>query len=147
MMSQTIFVSSIFTVIRDWVYNNVISNFAENAKTAGSVALLGMVTVFSVLAILWLVIEIFHAVLTAAEKSKGKPKKKKKKAGSAETAPELPAVTEPAVIIDEAPVPQDDEAEIVAAISAALAEYLNVPQSSFRVVSFKKAANGAHWNK
>ena len=144
MMSQTIFVCSIFSVIRDWVYDNVIANFAENAKTAGSVALLGMVTVFAVLAILWLVIEIFHAVLTAAEKSKGKPKKK---AGSAETAPELPAVTEPAVIIDEAPVPQDDEAEIVAAISAALAEYLNVPQSSFRVVSFKKAANGAHWNK
>lgn len=122
MMSQTIFVCGIL----------------ENAKLGGSVALLGMATVFIVLALLWLAIEIAHVFITMPGKSKKKSAENKNGAVIVEK-------IEPVVVEEEAPV--QDDGEIVAAISAALAEYLDVPQSSFRVVSFKKAANGAHWNK
>ena len=40
--------------------------FAEDAKEAGTVTLLGMVAIFAVLALLWLVIEILHRALTSS---------------------------------------------------------------------------------
>ncbi len=43
-------------------------NWGERASTAGTVTLMGMVTIFAVLAILWAMIEIMHAVLHKGEK-------------------------------------------------------------------------------
>ena len=43
-------------------------NWGERASTAGTVTLMGMVTIFVVLAILWAMIEIMHAVLHKGEK-------------------------------------------------------------------------------
>ena len=106
------------------------SSFSEFTDTLGEGAfhlLEGMAIVFAALAILWGAIELFRIVYT-------KLIKKEKKT-------DAPApVTEP--------VPQEafaDESETVAAISAALAVYLDKPQSSFRVVSFKRKG-GNSWN-
>ena len=102
--------------------------------------LVGMLVVFSVLALLWLILEAFGAVA-----------RKGKKADKAAPAPAVAAVPAPA------PVPEttsaENDAEIVAAITAALAVYMeeakaaNPSINGFRVVSFKKVGSAAHWNQ
>ena len=52
-------------------------NWGERASTAGTVTLMGMVTIFAVLAILWAMIEIMHAVLHKGEKKEKEPRQKK----------------------------------------------------------------------
>ena len=110
--------------------------FAENAKTALLDSLLGMAVVFSSLIILWLVIEIFRIVF---EKASSGGKKKEKNT-------DVPVTENPAEIAAEA-VDSSDETEIVAAITAAISVYLDVPQTSFRVVSFRKNSQNTNWNK
>ena len=99
--------------------------------------LVGMLVVFSVLALLWLILEAFGAVARKGEKA----------------AQPAPAVVAPAP----APVPEtastENDEEIVAAITAALAVYMeeakaaNPSINGFRVVSFKKVGSAAHWNQ
>ena len=99
--------------------------------------LVGMLFVFSVLALLWLILEAFGAVACKGEKA----------------AQPAPAVVAPAP----APVPEtastENDEEIVAAITAALAVYMeeakaaNPSINGFRVVSFKKVGSAAHWNQ
>ena len=99
--------------------------------------LVGMLVVFSVLALLWLILEAFGAVA--------------RKGGKA--VQPAPAVVAPAP----APVPEtastENDEEIVAAITAALAVYMeeakaaNPSINGFRVVSFKKVGSAAHWNQ
>ena len=101
--------------------------------------LVGMLVVFSVLALLWLILEAFGAVA-----------RKSKKENNPVPAP---AVVAPAP----APVPEtastENDEEIVAAITAALAVYMeeakaaNPSINGFRVVSFKKVGSAAHWNQ
>lgn len=90
-------------------------------------ALLGMGVIFVVLIILWAVLSVFKLVFY-----KGKAEEK-----AVEPTP-APAVVE-SVPAAPAPAAQNDE-EIVAAITAAIAVMLDVPQTSFRVVSFKRSA-------
>lgn len=92
----------------------------------GQVSLLGMGTVFAVLAILWGLVELMHLLLTGVS---GDKKEKK-----AEAPVEAPA-TAPAPVVS---APADD-LEIVAAITAAIAAASGSSPSSFRVVSFKRA--------
>ena len=98
-------------------------------KNGGSYAIVGLLTVFSVLAIIWGVLELFHLI------SQGRTKK--------ENAPVAPVVTvapanEPAPITS-VPVSQSNNEEIVAVIAAAIAAAQNEnPIGSFRVVSFKR---------
>ncbi len=94
----------------------------------GQVSLLGMGTVFAVLAILWGLVELMHLLLTGFS---GNKKKKK-----AEAPVEMPAAT-PAPAVS---APADD-LEIVAVITAAVAAASGTSPSSFRVVSFKRANN------
>ena len=75
-------------------------NWGERASTAGTVTLMGMVTIFAVLAILWAMIEIMHRVLHKSEKAEKEPRPSK----SAPT-----------------PAPGQDDAAIAAAIAASLA--------------------------
>ena len=93
--------------------------------------LLGMGVVFSVLIILWAVLSVFKFIFykkpSANEKSANE-----KKAPSPAPAPE-PA---PAPVMSE---PSDD-AELVAVITAAIAAMMDAPQTSFRVVSFRRTA-------
>lgn len=115
----------------------IVCTFLENAKTAGLTTLLGMMIVFAVLAVLWGAIELFRVIMQSFS-------------GKSASGAEKPASPAPAAspAITSAPTQtyaQSDE-EIVAAITAALAEYLGTSESSFRVVSFKKVAPKAHWN-
>ncbi len=101
--------------------------FAENAKEAGIVTLLGMVAIFAVLAILWGVIEILHRAFNLPVKRKAK----KAEASAPLVEAVAPAVDEPAETDDGAIV-----AAITAAITAARAEEGN--STGFRVVSFRR---------
>lgn len=105
--------------------------FVENATEAGTVTLLGMGAVFSVLALLWLLIEIFHRILSG-------PGAKEKKVEKAVKIKATPAESSVPVA---APVADDNGAlvaAITAAISAALAE--EGYTGGFRVVSFKRVS-------
>ena len=101
--------------------------------------LVGMLVVFSVLALLWLILEAFGAVA-----------RKGKKADKATPAPSMVAPA-PAPVSETASTENDEE--IVAAITAALAVYMeeakvaNPSINGFRVVSFKKVGSAAHWNQ
>ena len=111
--------------------------FAEDAREAGTVTLLGMVAIFAVLALLWLVIEILHNALNreTAKKPVVKLEKKPQKQAAPEEKPTLgtrafgkPAPDNGALV-----------AAITAAISAAMAD--EGYTGGFRVVSFKRSSN------
>ena len=96
--------------------------FADSLEFGGQMVLLGMGAVFSVLALIWLILTVFKFVF---EKIGSKPKKE-------ESAPVV--VQEPV-----APVVSSD-AEIVAVITAAIAmaESESGDNVKFKVVSFKR---------
>ena len=111
-------------------------SLAENAKEAGTVTLLGMVAIFAVLALLWLVIEILHRAVS---------EKKEASEASAVPAPVPTEQSEPESAPVHTPQPtveaSDDGAliaAITAAISAAMAD--DGYTGGFRVVSFKRAS-------
>lgn len=106
---------------------NVEMTLGEKLSLGGQVALLGMGTVFAVLAILWGLVELMHLLLI------GFSGEKKKKAAHAE-APAAPAKMPAAV-----PAAAANDLEIVAVITAAVAAASGSSPSSFRVVSFKRA--------
>ena len=97
-------------------------------------ALLGMVTVFAVLALLWGCLEVFKYVFyTIPERRKnGAEVKKAEKPAPAPVSAPAP-VAAPAVNTEEEIV-----AAIIAAITAARAEEGIPASTAFRVVSFKK---------
>ena len=101
--------------------------FGEKMALGGQVMLLGIGTVFAVLAILWGLVELLHLILSPLS---GEKKKKSK-----EPAP-APAEAAPAPVPAAAPA---DDLEIVAVITAAIAAASGSSPSSFRVVSFKRA--------
>ena len=112
-------------------------NWGERASTAGTVTLMGMVTIFAVLAILWAMIEIMHAVLHKGEKKEKEPCAKK--AAPAAPAPNQDDAAIAAAIAAALAAAEDDGAivaAITAAISAARAEAGET--GDFRVVSFKR---------
>lgn len=102
-------------------YTAPIKNFGEILTFGGQMILIGMATVFAVLCSLWLCLSIFKVVFTKKESEK------KKTAAEAVTAP------------TEEPVYVTDDAEIVAAIAAAIAmAESECEHTKFRVVSFKR---------
>ena len=106
-----------------------IENMADRLSAAGQTVVLGMLAVFSVLAVLWLVLAIMGKFFTAA------PKKEKKQEPVA-----APAVAAEPV---QTGTPVANDEEIVAAITAAISLMLDKPQSAFRVVSFRQASREA----
>ena len=112
-------------------------NWSERASTAGTVTLMGMVTIFAVLAILWAMIEIMHAVLHKGEKKEKEPRQKK---ATPAAAPKQDDAAVAAAIAAALAAAEDDGAivaAITAAITAARAEAGET--GAFRVVSFKRA--------
>ena len=106
---------------------------------AGIVSLMGMVTIFVVLALLWAAVEIMHRVLHRDEKRE-KPAKVKKVTPVATAAPKTDDATSAAAIAAALAASEDDGAvvaAITAAITAARAE--SGETGAFRVVSFKRA--------
>ncbi|MBQ8310870.1 MAG: OadG family protein [Clostridia bacterium] len=113
-------------------------NWGERAATAGVTTLLGMVTIFLVLALLWGCIEIMHFLLHRGEK-KEKPVKAEKSAPTASTAPVVDDAAIAAAIAASLAASEDDGAT-VAAITAAITA-MRAEQGcdgAFRVVSFKR---------
>lgn len=115
----------------------------ERIKYAVSVTVLGVFTVFAVLSILWGVVSLMKVFLHDIPE-----KRAAKKAELAKTVAEAAA---PAVQPEAVAQPTEDEGEIVAAITAAIAavlqgeEYKGQFESGFRVVSFSR--KGGAWNK
>lgn len=105
-----------------------IENMADRLSVAGQTVVLGMLAVFSVLAVLWLVLAIMGKFFTTA------PKAEKKQEPVA-----APVVVQP--VQTSAPATNDEE--IVAAITAAISLMLDKPQSAFRVVSFRQTSREA----
>ncbi len=113
------------------------SNIAEDRLTVseafaqgGKWFLLGMVSVFAVLGLIWVTIELFHrfcSIITPKQKS--------------EAPAPAPVAIAPAPAAVEAPVAVSNatDAEIVAVIIAAIeAAKADTPNGKFRVVSFRK---------
>ncbi len=97
--------------------------YAEKLVYGGQVVFIGMLTVFLVLTILWLSLELLHYLLHRGDKTKAKK--------------EADAVAAPAPVTTVAPA--GDEDEIAAVIAAAIyAAEESAPQSKFRAVSFKR---------
>lgn len=118
--------------------NKIIPGIADRVVIGMQTVALGMLIVFSVLALLWIILEIAGRVSSAQGKEKAVPAPKTKK------------VEAPVAPVEEAPVDFENDEEIVAAITAAIALMLeaeNAPVKGFRVVSFKRASNNAHWNR
>ena len=106
--------------------------FSEAIGYGLQTALLGMAVIFSVLGILWAVLAIFKTIFYKQPKTEKKPEPVKAEAPAPVAAPApAPAPAEPAAA---------DDAELVAVITAAIAAMMDAPQTSFRVVSFKRTA-------
>lgn len=110
----------------------------ERLELAGQMTLLGMVMVFSVLAILWLILVVFQKVMARDAEMPVETSK-----------PEPVPVAEPAPV---AAVSNDNEV-IAAVIAAAVAAYMadggdaeTVYNGGFRVVSFRRVQGGKAWN-
>ncbi len=112
--------------------------FGERAGVAGSVTLLGMVTIFTVLAILWGVIEALHRVLNRGGKTDTPAAK-----------PAMPAAKpaaeakKPAQAVKATETARLDDGELVAVITAAVAAAMEEEgyTGGFRVVSFRRTQN------
>lgn len=105
--------------------------FADRVSEALSVSALGLGTTFAVLAVLWGILEIFRFFFYDLPKRRsGEVKKEEKPAKQVKPAP-VAAPTAPVANIS-------SDAELVAAISAAIAVVLDKPTTSFRVVSFRR---------
>ena len=115
--------------------NNIMPEIGDRLQVAVQTVVLGMLIVFSVLAILWIILEIAGRVAT-----KNTATEKAQPAEVIEAASTTPEQTS-----------YENDEEIVAAITAAITLMLeaeNAPGTSkgFRVVSFKRTSNNAHWN-
>ena len=90
--------------------------FGERAGVAGSVTLLGMVTIFAVLAILWGVIEVLHRVLNRGGKTDTPAAKPATPAAKPAAEAKKPAQATQAVKATE--TARRDDGELVAVITA-----------------------------
>ena len=109
-------------------------SIGDKAALALTTLVLGMLTVFSVLLIIMIVLYVIGAFF------KKKDQKAKKQTSVTPAAPAQPEIIETK---EEA----EDEGQIVAAITAAVAMCMDEPVGSFRVVSFKKTAAKPSWTK
>lgn len=122
------------------MFDFMLNSVADKLTIGGQVTLLGMGTVFAVLALLWGLVEVLHLLLGhPAEKKVSKPVKAE--------APAPAPVVEPAAPVQSEPVPVANDLDIIAVITAAVAAASGASPSSFRVVSFKRANNKFSYRK
>ena len=108
-------------------------NLSQYAWDTGAlVSILGLLTVFTVLAVIMVVLMIMERIFA----KNSSPKKTVAK----EKAPEV----KPEVKVEKAPVKNTDDGELVAVITAAIAASMGVPQRSIKIKSFKRV--GKAWN-
>lgn len=115
---------------------------AERWAYAGKMTLLGIVTIFAVLSLLWLIISGFSKVMGNRGSAKSAP----------ETGTKPASVPAPAVAPSPVPTPAaTQDAALIAVITAAIEAYRsenepNAIPGSFRVVAFRRKNNAASWN-
>ncbi len=99
--------------------------FLELFFKGGEVTGLGMIAVFAIIAVIFLVIKGLGAASA--------PKKPAKAVAPKEEAPVVPVAVP---VVEEAPAESDD-LELIAVLAAAISAYTGEPVTKFRVVSFK----------
>ena len=119
----------ILATVENWA-----DRWANFAGTGIQTALLGVLTVFAVLSLLWGCLEVFHYVFYTL------PERNKEADGQKDEVAESPEVVQP---VESVPVSGDGEvvAAIIAAITAMRAEESaesGVAPLAFRVVSFRR---------
>ena len=119
---------------------NAEMTYAERLELTGQVVLIGLGTVFAVLAILMIAIYIFQFFSYTLPQRRNAEKKEKPVAAAPVAAP----------VVEAAPVaaPADD-LELIAVITAAIAAYETDESGAalpFRVVSLKRKAGRTSWN-
>jgi len=107
----------------------------ERISLGLQVTALGLGTVFLILAILWLILTIFRFVFYDI------PNGKKAEPKAEKPAPAPAPVSEPEPELAPLAYTASDDAELVAAITAAISMVMDAPQTSFRVVSFRRTAS------
>ena len=124
-------------------------NFGERITYGGQVFLIGICTVFAALALLWGVISIFKIFMYDI------PQKRIKKKAEEElmahcVESDSAASVEAAVPANPAPTAKADNAQLIAAITAAITAYNTDPETGcalpFRVVSFRRSKGANGWN-
>lgn len=103
------------------------STWGERLGLGFQTLLLGMLTIFAILFIIYILILVLGKAMTAAKKGK---KSKKKDVVVTEKASEPTANTV-------SPISANNDEELVAVIAAAISAYTKEPSTKFRVVSFK----------
>ena len=123
-------------------------DFSERLEYALQGTVTGILMVFAVLTLLTLILYLSKVVFYDMPR-KSREKKitsNKEEVKFTPTAPVAPAVEEPVT-------ETDDDTELAAVITAAIAamlegeEYADQFKSGFRVVSFKRTGNSGAWNK
>ncbi|MBQ6892723.1 MAG: OadG family protein [Clostridia bacterium] len=115
------------------MFDFMLNSVGDKLVIGGEVTLLGIGTVFSVLIIIWVMVELLHLLL--GKKSKSTDVKKENVPAPVETKNEAPA---PAPVVTESATP---DYELIAVITAAIAAASGSAPTSFKVVSFKRANN------
>ncbi len=118
---------------------NTAMTFSERMSYGLSVFVVGVATVFSVLAILWAALVLFKVFAYDIPQKRAKKAEEKKKV-------EVPASVE---TVEAEPVIEenDDDEQLIAVISAAIAAYTAQSGNAlpFRVVSYKRVNNAGGW--
>lgn len=119
---------------------------ADAWAEAGQMTLLGMLMVFAVLGTLWAVLTVFKLAFVGRAPKNKAPKKKI----SAEKSDEPTIIAMPGAAPFSQPA-QNDDAQLVAVITAAISAYIEAEESNefaggFRVVSFKRVQKTRTWN-
>lgn len=110
---------------------------AEKLSSGGMVAIIGIVTVFLVLIILWAILEVMHVIVAKSEKKTTTVAPQPAKAAPAPAAPAVAPIN-PA---DLAPLPQGDPREdkqFIAAVMGAIAAHDNADSFDYKIKSIKK---------
>ncbi len=118
-------------------------SWGERFSQAGIVTLQGMLTIFTVLSLLWLAIEVMHWILHGKDKAKTKTETKSEPSSVTPT-PNAEDAAKAAAIAAAIAASEDDGA-LVAAITAAVSQAMAEDgyTGSFRVVSFKRVGKAA----
>ena len=121
-----------------------VAPIGERAMEALKVSLLGMGAVFSVLAIIWIILSLFRVIFARPKSAPKQPKA---------TVTEVKAPAPKKAIQQAAPVPSADYS-VIAAISAAVAAVLEsecaasgTVYNGFRVVSIRRSDKGRSWTQ
>ncbi len=124
----------------------------ETVSMLWQVPVLGMLMVFTVLALLWGVLAVFKLIFVGKSRKMQKPAtapNKKQSVTKAQGKADSPAGDELLAVLSAAVAAEQNDAQLVAVLSAAVAAYRAAEgdtDGAFRVVSFKRQSARA-WNK